>query len=177
MSKIYGIILSIGVFIVGLDQWTKHIVLENFRIEGDSRPFLSWWSWTLVHNHGAAFGSFRNLPESIRGTFFILLPIVVLSLLWWSYVRHFKSEERLGPISLGLVLGGAIGNFIDRLRHGYVIDFIDWFYPNSSGSCIPLFYPLKGGGCHWPVFNIADSAISIAMVLLIIFSFKQKKEA
>ena len=78
---------------------------------------------------------------------------------------------------MGLVFGGAVGNMIDRVRFGYVIDFIDWFYPSSSGSCIPLFYPMsQTGSCHWPVFNIADTAISIAMGLLIVYSFKQGKE-
>jgi signal peptidase II len=78
---------------------------------------------------------------------------------------------------MGLVFGGAIGNLIDRIRFGYVIDFIDWFYPSANGQCIPLFYYQPGSGCHWPVFNIADSAISIAVVLLMIDSFVNSKES
>jgi signal peptidase II len=171
MTKIYGILLSFAVFILALDQWTKHIALQNLRFEGDTIPFLSWWSWTLVHNHGAAFGLFRNLPDAFRTVFFMVMPFAVLGILWWTYVRHFKAQERLGPLAMGLVLGGALGNFVDRIRFGYVVDFVDWFYP-TTGSCLPLFYHLTGDACHWPVFNVADSAIMVAMGLLIIHSFK-----
>ncbi len=173
MSRIYAIILSWGAAIIALDQWTKELALETFAQEGDSKPFFSWWSFTLVHNYGAAFGMFRGLPESIRIFFFVLLPITVLGLLWWFYVRKFDPKERLGPLAMGLVLGGALGNLIDRIRHGYVIDFVDWFY-QSSGSCLPQFHHFTPDTCHWPVFNVADTAISIAMVLLIIHSFKKE---
>lgn len=124
-----------------------------------------------MHNYGAAFGMLRNLPDSIRTGFFLLLPIAVLVLLWFSYVRHFKIGDLLGPVAMGLILGGALGNVIDRLKHGYVIDFIDWHYP-STGKCLPLFFKMSPDACHWPVFNFADSAISAAMVLLVIYSWR-----
>jgi len=177
MSRIYSIILSIGVFVIAIDQWTKNLALDKLAREGDTIPFLSWFSWTLVYNRGAAFGMLRNLPESIRIGFFVLLPFVVLTLLWFSYVRNFKKTDSLGPIAMGLVFGGAIGNVIDRIRFGYVIDFIDWFYPTSSGKCLPLFFQISPTECHWPVFNIADSAISCAMVLLLFHWYQQEKES
>jgi signal peptidase II len=170
MSRIYSILLSIGVFVIAADQWTKFIALEHLRFEGDTREVFSWWSWTLVHNHGAAFGILRNLPDSIRVGFFLVLPLVVLGIFWWFFVRRFEPTEKLGPICMGLVLGGALGNWIDRLRFGYVVDFIDWHYW-SSDSCLPLFYHLRNETCHWPVFNVADAAISCATVLLLIYSF------
>jgi signal peptidase II len=172
MSRIYAIILCLGAFVISVDQWTKYLSLEKLEFEGHSIPFLSWFSFTMVHNHGAAFGMLRNLPDSIRVGFFLIMPLAVLTLLWWSMVRHFRPEQRLAPFAIGLVFGGALGNLIDRLRFGYVIDFVDWFYPSSTGSCLPLFYYQAGTGCHWPVFNIADSAILIAVALLIIDSFK-----
>jgi signal peptidase II len=118
---------------------------------------------------------FRNINDSIRGAFFVLLPLSVLALLWWTYVRKFGSNETLGPAAMGLVLGGAVGNLIDRLRFGYVIDFIDWSYPSSSGSCLPQFH-FDMSRCHWPVFNIADSAITGAMILLIVYAFLHSRE-
>ena len=173
MSRIYAIILSWGAAVIALDQWTKELALETFAMEGDSKSFLSWWNFTLVHNYGAAFGMFRGLPDSIRVMFFVLLPLTVLGLLWWFYVRKFDPKERLGPIAMGLVLGGALGNLIDRIRHGYVIDFVDWFY-HSRGECLPPIHKFTADSCHWPVFNVADTAISIAMGLLIIHSFKKE---
>lgn len=177
MTRIYAMILSFGAAIIALDQWTKQLILETFTREGESKAFLGWWNFTLVYNRGAAFGLFRGLPESIRVGFFLLLPVIVLFLMWWFYVRKFTEKDRLGPIAMGLVLGGALGNLVDRIRHGHVIDFIDWFY-RSEGSCLPQFHKFTAETCHWPVFNVADSAISVAMVLLIaesLFEGKLKK--
>jgi signal peptidase II len=170
MSRIYAIILCLGAFVISTDQWTKYLALEKLHFEGQSIPFWSWFSFTLVHNHGAAFGMARGLPDSIRVAFFLIMPLAVLGALWWVFVRHYKPNQLLAPLAMGLVFGGAIGNLIDRMRFGYVIDFVDWFYPSNDGSCIPLFYYQPGTGCHWPVFNIADSAICIAVVLLAIDS-------
>jgi signal peptidase II len=171
MSRVYAIILSIGAFIIALDQWTKNYALEHLPREGASIDFLSWWNWTLVHNHGAAFGMLRDLPDSIRVTFFIIMPLTVLTVLWFAFVRHFKPHMTLGPVAMGLVLGGALGNLIDRIRFGYVIDFVDWFY-KGDGSCLPLFFRMPGNECHWPVFNVADSSILIAFSLMIWDSIK-----
>jgi len=176
MNRVYALILSFGAAVIALDQWSKHLVLEHFTREGETREFLSWFSFTLVHNPGAAFGMFRNLPEAYRLTFFLVLPPLVLVVLWWTYVRRFRTTESLGPIAMGLVFGGALGNMIDRLRFEYVIDFIDWHFP-WTGGCPPLFYHFSLDYCHWPKFNIADSAISVAMVLLVIHSFRKEAQA
>jgi len=176
MSRVYSIILTLGAFIIAIDQYTKHLALETFSKEGETQAVLSWFSFTLVYNYGAAFGILRNLPESVRVGFFCLLPLLVLGLLWWAYVRRFGPDEWVGPISMGLIFGGAIGNLIDRIRFGYVVDFIDWFYPSATGQCVVLFHP-TGGGCHWPVFNVADAAISLAFVLLVTHSIFQPKKA
>lgn len=180
MVRIYSILGVVGCLILGLDQWTKQIALEVLRFEGDSRGFLSWWSWTLVYNRAAAFGIFSSLPfvetEAVRIGFLLAVPVLVLGLLWYFYIRKFEVGENYRPAVMGLVVGGAIGNLIDRIRFGYVIDFVDWFYPTSSGKCIPLFFlGSEGTGCHWPVFNIADSAISVALVLLLLEPFVLKQ--
>ncbi len=176
MKKVYSILGIVALVILGLDQWTKHWALETLVKEGNSRPVLSWWSWTMVHNYAAAFGSFSKVPfitsESSRVLFLLLVPIVVLGLLWFFHIKHITKKEIFRPTVMGLVVGGAIGNVIDRLRFGYVIDFIDWFYPSTSGKCLPLFFlGSEGKSCHWPVFNVADAAISIALVLLLLEPF------
>jgi signal peptidase II len=175
MLKLYSVICSVGALVLALDQWTKSVALAHLLSEGDSRSFLSWWNWTLVHNHGASFGVFRTLPESVRTPFLILLPFTILTILWWFYLKPIKRPQPLSALSMGLVFGGAIGNLIDRIRFGYVIDFIDWFYPSTQGNCIPLFHRGSWESCHWPVFNVADAAITTAMCLLLIESFLAPK--
>ncbi|MEZ4814887.1 MAG: signal peptidase II [Bdellovibrionota bacterium] len=182
MTRIYSILGVIGCLILGLDQWTKQLALEVLRFEGDSKGFLSWWSWTLVYNRAAAFGIFSSIPfvdtEAVRIGFLLAVPVVVLGLLWYFYIRKFEANENYRPAVMGLVVGGAIGNLIDRIRFQYVVDFVDWFYPSASGKCIPLFFPGQNGTtCHWPVFNIADSAISVALVLLILEPFVLKQQS
>lgn len=171
MKRVYSLILSLGCFILVIDQWTKQHFLEILKNEGDSIPVFGWWSWTLVYNRAAAFGIFGTLPdflENFRVLFLLLLPSTILFCLWFFWVRHFQKDELFRPVVMGLVFGGAIGNIIDRIRFGYVIDFIDWFYPSSSGKCIPkvFFVGHDNITCHWPVFNIADSAITAAMILI-----------
>lgn len=173
VTRIYSILGVVSCLILGLDQWTKQIALELLRFEGDTKGFLSWWSWTLVYNRAAAFGIFSSLPfvetEAVRIGFLLAVPVLVLGLLWFFYIRNFEINENYRPAVMGLVVGGAIGNLIDRIRFGYVVDFVDWFYPTANGKCIPLFFlGSDNNTCHWPVFNIADSAISVALVLLII---------
>ena len=175
MKKIYALIFSIATLIVAADQWTKNIALEALQTQGRSIPWFEGFHFTLVYNYGAAFGMLNDLGENVRTIFFLSLPAFVLGILWWTYIRKFKVTERLGPVAMGLVVGGALGNFIDRVRFGYVVDFIDWFYKTESSSCIPLFFFISPNTCHWPVFNIADSAISVAMVLLIGHSFLTEK--
>jgi len=175
VRKIYTIITCLAAVIVVLDQWTKQIALNHLQVVGQTMDFLSWWKWTLVHNHGIVFGILNPpppwLPEILAKTVLFILPFVVLGFVWWAYVKHFKDNEIFRPITVGLILGGAMGNIIDRLRFGYVVDFVDWFYPSASGKCIPLFYSQGANTCHWPVFNLADAAVSTALVLVTIEMF------
>lgn len=172
MTRVYSILGVVACLILGLDQWTKQIALELLRFEGDTKGFLSWWSWTLVYNRAAAFGIFSSLPfvetEAVRIGFLLAVPIVVLGMLWYFYIRKISNVENYRPAVMGLVVGGAIGNLIDRVRFGYVVDFVDWFYPLSGQKCLPLFFlGSDTQTCHWPVFNVADAAISVALVLLL----------
>jgi signal peptidase II len=181
MSRVYSIISSLALMILVLDQWTKKTVLDLFQFEGESKPFLSWWQWTFVHNRGLAFGVFNGpnspLPPELQKVLLSILPFLILGGLWYFHIRKFEKNEIYRPLTMGLVVGGALGNFIDRIHLSYVVDFIDWFYTTKSGSCIPLFYTVDGNTCHWPVFNVADAAVTIAVILIMFESYVLNKNA
>lgn len=126
-------------------QWAVDS-LELYRPEA----VTGWWNWTLARNYGAAF-SLLNEAGGWQRWFFAGLAIVVTLLLVTWLFRLQRGEWRTG-LALGLVIGGAVGNLIDRVTLGYVVDFIDVHY----------------AGWHWPAFNIADSAITCGITLLII---------
>lgn len=110
----------------------------------------SWFNLRVTGNKGAAWGLFRDLPETWRVPFFVLIAAVALVVI----VMFFRSArgQRVLSVGLTLILGGAMGNLIDRVRLGYVVDFIDWYY----------------GDWHWPTFNVADIAISVGVGLLLV---------
>ncbi len=109
---------------------------------------------TFVRNPGGVFGIFRDLPPGARSVLFTAVPLVVVVGVI-AYSLRLPADHRLTQVALALVLGGALGNLIDRVRFGYVIDFLDVYW----------------GDYHWPAFNAADSAISIGVVLLLIEGF------
>lgn len=121
---------------------------------GDSVPVIKgFFSLTLVYNTGAAFGILQG-----RQGLFIILPVLTVFLIFVLYIKS-KEKGRL-IIPLGLLAGGTLGNFIDRLRYGHVVDFFDLFYRSW----------------HWPAFNIADSSICFG-VFLLFFQVVRKKDA
>lgn len=134
---------------VAVDQVTKHLVRTNLS-QGQSQTLAPWLEpilrVTFVTNSGAAFGLFPNGSQ----VFIIIAVIVILALLW--YYLRLSDGQWLVQVALGLQLGGAVGNLVDRLRfEGHVIDFIDL-----------NFWPLH----RWPVFNVADSSIVVGVSLL-----------
>ena len=146
-----------------MDQITKHVIASRFPLH-DSQPLISGF-FNLVHvrNRGMAFG-IMNRPGADWG-FYILLGATlgaVALLLFWFY--RLKSEDRGMVLPLSLILGGATGNLLDRVRMGEVIDFLDFHI----------------GPYHWPAFNVADSAITVgtlwlAVILLCHSAPKEKK--
>jgi signal peptidase II len=140
------------------DQLTKLWAKEALAY-GNVIEVLPHFDFKLAFNYGAAF-SFLASAGGWQQWALSVFAIVVSSVLvvWMSRI---KAEERWLGISLALVLSGAIGNVIDRLTYGYVIDFIDWYVSKD--------------GYHWPTFNIADCAISIGAVMLLVESFLPKK--
>ncbi len=141
----------IALAIVAADQATKAMILRSMRL-GQSIPIVpGYFDLTFVLNPGAAFSLLATLPENIRNPFFIVISIAAAILIIMYRARHLGGH-RLASVSLGLILGGAVGNLIDRLRYGVVVDFLDAHVHQY----------------HWPVFNVADSAISVGITLLLI---------
>ena len=148
MDKKYAVIIPIGLLIVILDQLTKYIIKHNFRLNESIPIIKNILHLTYITNTGSAFGLFKGL-----NWFFILFSIIVVITIFYYLKKAVKNNEKLTQFAVGLLLGGTIGNLIDRIAYGYVIDFIDFRI--------------------WPVFNVADSAVTISVVLLITLLWKK----
>lgn len=135
--------------VVVLDQVTKWMASHWLELHVPY-PVFSWFNLTLAHNTGAAF-SFLSDASGWQRWFFTILTLIVSAFIV-AWMRRLKLDERWTAVGLALVLGGAIGNLIDRLLYGHVIDFIQWYYDRW----------------YWPTFNIADSAITVGAAILII---------
>jgi signal peptidase II len=147
----YGLVLMVAGIALAADIITKRIVEAQIPLYA-SIPFIEpFLSWTHTQNTGAAFSLFQN-----GGLFFIVVAIVVSAVILY-YAPRLPPGDWLSRVALGLQLGGAIGNLIDRLRQGYVTDFIHFQIPQI--------------GFDWPVFNVADSCIVVGVILLIVASF------
>ena len=157
--------LWLSAFVVLLDQVSKHLASQLLELY-QSAEFIPLLQFTLLHNKGAAF-SFLSSAGGWQRWFFSLLALVV-SFIIVAWLRRLPPQEKWQAAGLALILGGALGNVIDRIMLGYVVDFIDFYYP--AEQCLPLFSKVvtSGAECHWPAFNIADSAIFIGVVLLIV---------
>ncbi len=152
--------ITVAAVIVLLDQISKWLVVRYIPLY-DTVPLLPFLDITHVRNPGAAFGIFRDLPDNVRLIFFaVVLITAVLVILY--FLNRTGTQDKLLRISLGLILGGAVGNSIDRFRLRYVTDFID-------------FHWFGDPALHWPPFNIADSAITIGVILILFDTFITKR--
>jgi len=140
--------LAAGVFL--LDQASKAVVSATLKMH-EIRPLIhGLLNLTLVHNTGAAFGLLAGQPSILRTIFFLGVSVVAMGVILWMVFR-LPQDQKLELFALSLIFGGALGNVIDRARLGEVIDFIDVYYRTY----------------HWPAFNVADSAITIGVILLV----------
>ena len=147
MDKKNIIVVSTAILIVLIDQLTKFIIKQNFQLSQSIPVIKNILHLTYVTNTGSAFGLFKKL-----NIFFIFISIIVIIVIYL-YLNKIKNNERLLQFAVGLLLGGTLGNLIDRLMYGSVIDFIDFRI--------------------WPVFNVADSAVTISIILLIVLLWKK----
>ena len=146
--------LWVSVLVVILDQVTKQLA-ESRLAWGEPVEIYSWFNLILAYNRGAAFSFLSDAGGWQRWFFTILASIVSLILIVW--VLRLPRREWLTGLALALVIGGAIGNLVDRVQLGYVVDFIDVFYQ----------------GWHWPAFNVADSAITCGVILMLLDALRQ----
>ena len=147
--------LGIALVILLADQFTKVLIIGSFQL-GDSQTVTSFFNLVRVHNSGAAFSFLANAGGWQRWFF---TGIGVVATVFIVYLLRSHPQQTLFCFALSLVLGGAVGNVIDRLLYGHVIDFLDFHWDGLA----PLFF--EG---HFPAFNIADSAISVGTVCLIV---------
>jgi signal peptidase II len=146
--------LLVAILVVVVDQVTKAIVERTMALY-ETIPLLPIFSLTYVRNTGAAFGMLSGAPAGLRLPLFLLVTLVAVWALF-SYLRAAPAHRRALVWALGGILGGAVGNFICRIRYGEVVDF----------------FHLHWGGWSWPMFNVADSAISIGVVIVLLESLR-----
>jgi len=172
-------LLSGGVIL--LDQWTKALVRHQMHLH-ESIPIIPHlFNLTYIRNPGAAFGLFVGINHAYRTLFFLVITIAAVVVIGYFFFASILDDRRQGlstteavsgaggvsihqqgsrhnrwlRIGLALVFGGAIGNLIDRIRYGEVVDFLDWYL----------------GAYHWPAFNVADSSITIGVTILLAAAF------
>ncbi len=152
--RIFTLVVSISLI---LDQLSKIYIDNNFALGESRRLINNFFHLTYVRNPGAAFGILSD--SAIRLPFFITISVLAsVGILW--YVTRIPTEKYWQHLALGLVFSGALGNLIDRLRFGEVVDFLDVHWYNY----------------HWPAFNVADSAICVGVTILLICSWHEERE-
>lgn len=147
--------LGLAALLVVLDQVTKQVILASYQL-GDSTYVMSFFNIVRAHNTGAAF-SFLAEAGGWQRWFFTAVGVAASVFIVWMLRSH--PGQKLFAFALACILGGALGNVIDRLVHGYVVDFLDFHWQFLEGM-----FP----GGHFPAFNIADAAISVGAVTLIL---------
>lgn len=147
------LLLAAAVFVA--DQWTKQWILDHYQ-HGDATVITSFFNIVRAHNPGAAF-SFLAGASGWQRWFFTAIGVGAAVFIVWLLRAH--AGQRLFSFALTLILGGAIGNVVDRLQHGYVVDFLDFHW----------------AGWHFPAFNIADSGITVGAVLLILDELRRMR--
>lgn len=158
MNRKYKFLITITPLIVLLDQLAKAVVERNMHLYQSIEILGNFFHITYITNKGAAFGLLSGADASLRVPFFLVMSALAIGAI--GYIIHKDNgSSRLFPVALSLILGGATGNMVDRLRIGEVIDFLDLHWYQH----------------HWPAFNIADSAITVGMGLLLLHMFKDRR--
>jgi signal peptidase II len=149
MKRKYTILLIVFCSLLALDQVSKLVIYHTVPLHQSNEVIAGFFSIVHVQNRGAAFGLLAHIPGAAH--IFLITSLIAIALIL-VYFHWIKEGEVWTPICLSLILTGAVGNLIDRFRLGSVIDFLDFHYH----------------GWHWPAFNVADSSITIGVILLAI---------
>ena len=147
--------LGLAFIILLVDQFTKVLIVGYYNL-GDSTPITSFFNIVRAHNPGAAFSFLAN-ESGWQRWFFTALGCIAAAIIIWMLKSH--PTQKLFSFAMACILGGAIGNVIDRMVYGYVVDFLDFHWSWMT----PMFH-----GGHFPAFNVADSAITVGAVCLIL---------
>ena len=159
MKKKYVILAAFSGFLVALDQVLKLFIHTHYQL-GESTPVINgFFNITYVRNYGAAFGFLADSHPAFREIFFLAMPPVALIIILL-ILRGVKDDDKWQIFALSSVFGGAVGNYIDRIRFRYVIDFLDFHFQEKY---------------TWPAFNIADMAIVGGVMLLLTLMFFEEK--
>jgi signal peptidase II len=151
MKRKYWVLFITLIWILALDQWTKHSIQEKLLLHHHVEVIGGFFNLIHVRNPGGAFGIFGGESGGLGPLLFVLVSFIAVGIILFLFYRTREDEEILS-LSFSLLLSGAIGNLIDRFRYGAVVDFLD-FHISSF---------------HWPAFNIADSAITIGIGLILV---------
>ena len=152
-------LLGVSFLAVALDQFTKYLILHSLKLNETAVLLPGTLYFTYIQNPGTAFGFMSNMNAVVRIPFFIGITVVA-GLIVYTYQRMIPPEKVFSRLALGLIWGGAMGNFVDRLLYGKVIDFIDARYHQYQ----------------WYVFNVADSCITIGLIFLLLEHFFGKSD-
>jgi signal peptidase II len=177
----WALLAALFGLLVVADQWTKYLAVDRLthvfararpgslveKVRGfyayehlesiATEPYYVWrpvWRMNYVENPGAAWGLFRNFSEGFRNAFFTAVSVAAV-LFILHYYRKLREDQRFLQLALAFVLSGAVGNFIDRVARGYVIDFVEWYWWNRPDV-------------RWPTFNLADSLIVVGVAMLVV---------
>jgi signal peptidase II len=165
MKRNYWILLIFCFGILLLDQWTKYMIVQRLALDQGREVIQGFFNLIHVRNTGGAFGIFGGEKGGLGSVLFVVVSLIAIGVIVFLFMK-IKENEKTLALSFSLVLSGAIGNLIDRLRYGEVIDFLQFYL-----SFLPwrIFNP-------WPTFNVADSAICIGIGLLAIVLLKRDKK-
>ena len=149
--------LWLSALLIGLDQASKWLAVTSLPYQQQVDFIPGFWNWHLTHNTGAAFSFLANAGGWQHG-FFIALATLISVVLAFA-LRRVPREDWRNAFPFALIIAGALGNLVDRLRLGYVVDFVEWYV----------------GDFYWPVFNLADSCIVVGAVLMVVYSMVQRE--
>jgi len=146
------VMLAVVVLVVVADQYSKSVILAHLQPNSVRTIIPGFFNLVLTFNRGAAFGFLAGVSEGYREVLLALTTLIALAAIaYFLFTDYYR--DRVGQLALSLIIGGAIGNIIDRMRLGSVVDFLDFYYQSY----------------HWPAFNIADSCICLGVATLILF--------
>ena len=173
MNRFYKLknILLVAIFIFTADHITKWLIVKNIPLGGEINVIPNIFEIVHGRNSGAAFGFLSGWDSPARNWFFYIIGVAALFFLY-HYAKSLAKDDKLSLFALGLITGGAMGNIFDRILRGNVVDFLSFHYHHKIWK-IDLFGMRAIIPLDWPAFNVADSAISIAVCLLIIQNIRQ----